>query len=148
MKCPYCAKDTKVVDKREAGDPEVTRRRRECVKCERRFTTYERVEEYDLLVIKKDGSREKFSRDKILRGLVRSCEKRPIPIEQIEHIADNVENDIRKRELREIPSKRIGEIIMRRLKSLDKVAYIRFASVYRDFQDVEKFEEEVKRLSR
>lgn len=146
MKCPYCKQDTKVVDKREAGEPEVTRRRRECLKCQRRFTTYERVEEIDLMVVKKDGSRERFDRKKLITGVMHACEKRPVPVEKIEGIADSIEVELRKRDVKEVPSKKIGEMVIRRLRSLDKVAYIRFASVYREFEDVEKFEEEVKKL--
>lgn len=146
MKCPYCKHDTKVVDKRESGESHVSRRRRECLKCSRRFTTYERLEEFSLMVVKKDGSREKFIREKLIKGLARACEKRPISLEKIEEIADSIEIELRKKDIREVPSRKVGEMVIKRLRSLDKVAYIRFASVYREFKDVEMFEEEVKKL--
>jgi len=145
MNCRFCNADTKVVDKRESAD-DVTRRRRECLKCERRFTTYERVENSDFVVTKKDGRREKFSREKLTKGLVRACEKRPIAMEKIDAVVDAIESEIRKKDLKEITSKRIGEMVIRKLRSLDKVAYIRFASVYREFEDVHMFEEELKKL--
>jgi len=147
MKCPYCAHDeNQVLDSRDSEDLSSVRRRRECLKCSKRFTTYERVETIDLFVIKKDGRREQFNRNKLLTGIQKACEKRPISMDTIEETANEIEQDLRKRETTEIPSKLIGELVMRRLKVLDKVAYIRFASVYRAFGDVGSFEKEVKNL--
>ena len=146
MKCPYCGNaSTKVLDSRETSD-EVTRRRRECLKCEKRFTTYERIEMLDLFVIKKDGKREMFDREKIRRGIVRACEKRDIPFEKIEKVIDDIETEIRRKDSTEIKSKDVGNIVMKYLRKLDNVAYIRFASVYREFTDVESFEEELHKL--
>jgi transcriptional repressor NrdR len=147
MKCPYCAdNENQVLDSRDSEDLSSVRRRRECLKCSKRFTTYERIETIDLFVIKKDGRREQFNRSKLLTGLQKACEKRPISMDTIEETANEIEQDLRRRETTEIPSKLIGELVMRRLKVLDKVAYIRFASVYRAFGDVESFEKEVKNL--
>ncbi|MBI1934811.1 transcriptional repressor NrdR [Candidatus Woesearchaeota archaeon] len=147
MKCPYCNYDeTQVIDTRETENLEATRRRRECLKCNKRFTTYERVEEADIVVVKKDGRRERFQRQKVLNGVLEACEKRQIALEKIEKLVDDVESDLRKRDSVEVESKIIGELLMKKLKSLDKVAYIRFASVYREFEDVEKFEEELEKL--
>lgn len=147
MKCPYCGNaDTKVLDSREAEEDSTTRRRRECLKCEKRFTTYERVEMTDLVVLKKDGRREKFSRDKVLAGLVKACEKRPVPKEKIESAVSDIERELKNLDSTEIDSTKIGEMVMRKLKSLDKVAYIRFASVYKEFADIETFEQELKKL--
>ena len=149
MKCPYCNyEETQVIDTRETENLETTRRRRECLKCNKRFTTYERVEEADIVVVKKDGRRERFERQKLLNGILKACEKRPISLEKIEKIVDEVESDLRKRDSVEVESKTIGEIVMKRLKSLDKVAYIRFASVYREFEDLERFEEELEKLQK
>lgn len=149
MKCPYCgAEETKVVDKREASDLAVTRRRRECLKCGKRFTTYERVELLDLMVVKKDGKREQFSREKLEKGILRACEKRPISQEKIEKLINEIEAKIRNEDTTEVESKFIGELVMRKLKSLDKVAYIRFASVYQEFGDIESFQEELKKLTK
>ena len=149
MKCPYCNnKETKVLDKRETEDLSVTRRRRECLKCKKRFTTYEKVEEFELVIAKKDGKRERFDRHKLLIGIIKACEKRPVSMEKIEKIVDNIELDLRDKVKSEIPSKKIGEMVMRKLRSLDKVAYIRFASVYREFEDLEKFEEELGKLQK
>ena len=149
MKCPYCGyEETQVIDTRETENLETTRRRRECLKCNKRFTTYERVEEADIIVVKKDGRRERFERKKLLDGILKACEKRPIPLEKIEKLVDEVESDLRKRDSVEVESKVIGEIIMKKLKSLDKVAYIRFASVYREFEDIESFEEELEKLQK
>lgn len=146
MQCPYCShKETKVVDKRETDSLEVTRRRRECLKCEKRFTTYERVE-IDLRVIKKDSRREAFSREKVKNGMLRACEKRPVTMEQIEMAVDKIESALRGRSSDEIKSTIIGELVSRELKRLDKVAYIRFASVYKGFEDIESFATEVKQL--
>ena len=142
MRCPFClSEDTHVVDKRDAEN--TTKRRRECLHCKKRFTTFERVEDTDIMVVKKDGRREKFSREKLRAGIARACEKRPVSQEQINNIVDEIEKTIRKEE-KEVSTKLIGELIMKNLKKLDKVAYIRFASVYRDFKDVRDFEKEIK----
>lgn len=149
MKCPYCNyEETQVIDTRETENLEATRRRRECLKCNKRFTTYERVEEADIVVVKKDGKRERFERQKLLNGILKACEKRPIPLEKIEKLVDEVESDLRKRDSVEVESKVIGEITMKKLKALDKVAYIRFASVYREFEDLGRFEEELGKLQK
>jgi transcriptional repressor NrdR len=147
MRCPYCSsEDLKVIDKR-TSDEKAIRRRRECLKCGKRFTTYERIESVELIVVKKDGQRERFDRDKLKRGIIRSCEKRPITNETIDRMMDEIEAELRGGDDVEIPSKKIGELVMRKLKRIDKVAYIRFASVYREFEDIESFQEELKKLS-
>ena len=147
MKCPFCeAPETKVVDKRVSEDSETNRRRRECLACGRRFTTYERVEMGNFLVVKKDGARERFNRDKILKGLIKACEKRPIEMNDIEKVVDEVERDIMTTDSHEIKSDEIGKIIMKKLKKLDDVAYIRFASVYRQFASISSFEKELEKL--
>ncbi|MCX6777817.1 MAG: transcriptional regulator NrdR [Candidatus Micrarchaeota archaeon] len=147
MRCPYCSHmETKVLDSRDVEDSGITRRRRECLKCEKRFTTYERPEIAEVVVKKKDGRREKFDRAKLRNGVMKACEKRPISTEQIEKIVDEIEMELRRREDIEVPSTQIGELVMRHLKKVDKVAYIRFASVYREFEDIETFEEELHRL--
>ena len=147
MKCPFCeAPETKVVDKRVSEDSETNRRRRECLACGRRFTTYERVEMGNFLVVKKDGTRERFNRDKILKGLIKACEKRPIEMNDVEKVVDEVERDIMTRDSHEIKSDEIGKIIMEKLKKLDDVAYIRFASVYRQFASISSFEKELEKL--
>ncbi|MEK6876347.1 MAG: transcriptional regulator NrdR [Nanoarchaeota archaeon] len=149
MKCPYCNyEETQVIDSRDTENLETTRRRRECTKCNKRFTTYERVEEADIVVVKKDGKRERFERQKVLNGVIKACEKRPISLEKIEKVIDDVESDLRKRDSVEVESKVIGEIVMKKLKTLDKVAYIRFASVYREFEDLDRFEEELEKLQK
>ena len=149
MKCPYCNyEETQVIDTRETENLETTRRRRECLKCNKRFTTYERVEEADIIVVKKDGKRERFERQKLLNGILKACEKRSIPLDKIEKLVDEVESDLRKRDSVEVESKIIGEIAVKRLKTLDKVAYIRFASVYREFEDLDRFEEELEKLQK
>ena len=149
MRCPYCNfEETKVIETREADDPEVTRRRRECLKCAKRFTTYERTEMLDLRVIKKNGDIQTFNRNKILNGIVKACEKRPIKIEKIEKVVDDIETELRKQESTEIQSKLIGELVMEKLKDLDHVAYIRFASVYREFKDLKEFEKELKNINK
>ena len=135
------------METREAEDSDVTRRRRECLKCSKRFTTYERVEMLELRIVKKNGDIEGFNRSKVLRGMVRACEKRPIKIEKIEKIVDEIESELRKQESVEVPSKLIGELIMKKLNALDHVAYIRFASVYREFKDIKEFEKELKKLN-
>tara|TARA_Y100000310_G_scaffold344866_1_gene460107 strand:+ start:1278 stop:1730 length:453 start_codon:yes stop_codon:yes gene_type:complete len=147
MKCSFCNhEETQVIDSRETENLEVTRRRRECQKCHRRFTTYERAEFSEIVVVKKDGKRERFERQKLINGLLKACEKRPITLEKIEDIVDLVESDLRKRDSAEVPSKTIGELSMKKLKTLDKIAYIRFASVYHEFEDLERFDEEVDKL--
>ncbi len=148
MRCPYClSTNTCVVDSRDSEDFETTRRRRECFKCGKRFTTYERVEMVDLTVLKKDGRREQFSTSKLLNGILKACEKRPISIEMINRVVADIERDLRSRDRTEVSSQEIGEMVMRKLRNLDKVAYIRFASVYREFEDVASFAKEIKRLS-
>ena len=149
MKCPYCNfEETQVIDTRETENLEATRRRRECMKCNKRFTTYERVEEADIIVVKKDGRRERFQRQKVLNGIVEACEKREIPLEKVEKLVDDVESDLRKRDSVEVESRVVGEIVMKKLKILDKVAYIRFASVYREFEDLDRFTEELEKLQK
>ncbi|MBD3310271.1 transcriptional repressor NrdR [Candidatus Woesearchaeota archaeon] len=146
MKCPYCGSaDTKVLDKRDSDDMQATRRRRECLKCNKRFTTYERVE-IDLRVIKKDSRMEQFDREKLKRGIMEACEKRPVSMAKIEKLLDDIENELRSHETHEIPSEMIGELVMDKLKGMDKVAYVRFASVYRQFKDVSEFAKEIKGL--
>jgi transcriptional repressor NrdR len=147
MKCPYCgSKETEVVETRDSEDLETIRRRRECLKCKKRFTTYERIENVNLVVIKKDGRREQFNRDKLKMGIMRSCEKTKISLETIEKIVTEIERELRGADSVEVESKKIGQMVAQRLKALDKVAYIRFSSVFRRFVDVEDFEREVKRL--
>ncbi|MEW6362438.1 MAG: transcriptional regulator NrdR [Pyrinomonadaceae bacterium] len=147
MRCPFCGhSEDKVVDSREARDGNAIRRRRECLDCGRRFTSYERIDEIPYMVVKKDGRREPFDRGKILSGLLRACEKRPISTSQLERIADEVEKEVQESLDRELPTSEIGRLIMRRLKSLDKVAYVRFASVYLQFEDVSAFMNELKAL--
>jgi transcriptional repressor NrdR len=149
MRCPYCAHiEDKVVDSRESKDGDSIRRRRECLACGRRFTSYERIDEIPFMVVKKDGRRETFERSKVLSGLFRASEKRPISVNQLEAVADEVEKNVQDSLEREMPTTEIGKIIMRRLKSLDKVAYVRFASVYLEFEDVSAFMTELKDLVR
>ena len=147
MLCPYCGFDeSNVLESREAEDGRVTRRRRECLKCKKRFTTYERVENVNLVVLKKDGTREQFNRDKLKNGIIRSCEKTKVSLDDIEKIVTEVERELRGESGVEVESKKIGQLVATRLKKIDKVAYIRFSSVFRRFVDVEDFEKEVKRL--
>ncbi len=147
MQCPACRNvEDKVVDSRESLEGETIRRRRECLKCGRRFTTYERIEEHPLMVVKKDGRREPFDRQKILNGLHRACEKRPVSTEQVEVIADQLEQALAQEFEKEVTSQEIGERLMKALHGLDEVAYVRFASVYRSFKDVGQFMEELKDL--
>lgn len=147
MKCPYCSDDnTRVIDSRPADDNSSIRRRRQCDVCGKRFTTYEKVETIPLIVIKKDKNREAYDRSKIEAGLVKSCHKRPVSIDQIERCLDEIENEIFNKEVREIESTEIGEIVMDKIKNLDAVAYVRFASVYREFKDVNTFMDELKKL--
>ena len=147
MKCPYCGEEnTKVIDSRPAEENNAIRRRRQCLKCKKRFTTYEKVENIPLIVIKKDDIREPYDRGKIEAGIVRSCHKRPVSYEQIVSAVEDVENKIFNMEKKEISSRVIGEIVMERFKELDQVAYVRFASVYREFKDVNTFMDELKKL--
>lgn len=149
MKCPFCGYlEDKVVDSREAREGESIRRRRECLKCERRFTSYERIDEIPYMVIKKDGRREAFDRNKVMSGILRACEKRPVPSAKMDAIVNSVEKYVQDSAERERPTSKIGETIMRRLKELDKVAYVRFASVYLEFEDVTEFMQELKTLVR
>jgi len=147
MKCPYCGStESEVVETRASEDVDTIRRRRECLKCKKRFTTYERIENVNLVVIKKDGKREQFDRDKLKRGIVRSCEKTAVSMEAIEKIVTEIERELRGADSVEVESKKIGQMVASRLKKIDKVAYIRFSSVFKRFVDIEDFEEEVKRL--
>lgn len=147
MKCPFCSHmDDKVVDSREGRAGDLIRRRRQCLKCGRRFTTYERIDEIPYMVIKKDGRREKFDRHKILQGLLRACEKRPVATPKLEALVDEAERYVTEAPERERTTEAIGELLMSRLKKLDKVAYVRFASVYLDFKDVKEFMSELKGL--
>jgi transcriptional repressor NrdR len=147
MKCPFCGfAEDKVVDSRESKEGESIRRRRECLKCEKRFTTYERIDEIPYMVVKKDGRREKFERQKVLNGLLRACEKRPVSIGKLEQIVNDTESYVIDSPERERKTSEIGELIMLRLRNLDKVAYVRFASVYLDFKDVQEFMSELEDL--
>lgn len=149
MRCPFCAHiEDKVVDSREAKDGDSIRRRRECLSCGRRFTSYERIDEIPYMVVKKGGQRELFERNKVLAGLLRACEKRPISMGQLEAIVDDIEKSVQDSTDRELATSEIGKLIMSRLKSLDKVAYVRFASVYLEFEDVSEFMTELKDLVR
>jgi transcriptional repressor NrdR len=143
MKCKFCGSETKVTDKRESSGG--TRRRRECLKCKKRFTTYEKPEEKDIIVVKKDGRREHFADEKLRLGLIKACEKRPVPIGEIDNIVEEIKDKLSKKG-KEVSTKTIGEMVMNKLKKLDKIAYIRFASVYKDFKDVSDFKKEVKEL--
>jgi transcriptional repressor NrdR len=147
MKCPFCGfANDKVVDSRESKEAESIRRRRECLKCGKRFTTYERIDEIPYMVVKKDGRREKFDRQKVLNGLLRACEKRPVPISKLEQIVNEAESFVIESAERERKTSELGELIMNRLRRYDKVAYVRFASVYLDFKDVKEFMNELKDL--
>jgi transcriptional repressor NrdR len=140
MKCPFCAHlEDKVVDSRESKEGDVIRRRRECLECGKRFTSYERIDQIPHMVVKKDGRRERFDRSKVMAGLLRACEKRPVPIRSLEQVADRAEAMVHESPDREVPSVQIGELLMERLRELDKVAFVRFASVYREFKDVDQF---------
>jgi transcriptional repressor NrdR len=146
MQCPFCGtEDTKVIDSRDS-DAFETRRRRECEKCSKRFTTYERIEQSPLIVIKKDGRRESFLPEKLKSGFLRACQKREVSVERIDEAVRDIENALRNEDKTEIPSALIGELVIRKLRKLDKVAYIRFASVYKDFEDVKDFEKEIKSI--
>jgi len=147
VKCPFCANlGDKVVDSRESREGEVIRRRRECLGCGRRFTSYERIEDIPYMVVKKGGSRERFERQKVIAGMLKACEKRPVTVSALEAIADKIESAVQDRSDREMPTAEIGAAVMRELKQLDKVAYVRFASVYRHFSDVGEFMSELKDL--
>ena len=147
MKCPYCGHpESKVIDSRPADENASIRRRRECLSCARRFTTYETVESLPIVVIKKDGSRQSFDRQKVLRGMIRACEKRPVALAELERIADEIEQELQKSMEREIRTEVIGEKVMERLRKGDQVAYVRFASVYRQFKDIDTFMAELNKL--
>ncbi len=149
MKCPYCGfEESKVIDSRPVEDSSAIRRRRECIKCEKRFTTYEKIERVPIMVIKKDKSREAFSPEKLLSGLLKACEKRPVPTEKLEKMVYEIENIIANTMEREITTVQIGELVMDKLKTIDQVAYVRFASVYREFKDINTFMEELNMLLR
>ena len=147
MRCPFCQDpENKVIDSRESHEGAVIRRRRECLQCHRRFTTYERVEELNPLIVKKDGRREGFDRDKMLAGLKKACEKRPVSLEQLDRVVTEIERKLQEAGEKEVPSTFLGEEVMRNLRRLDEVAYVRFASVYRSFRDIAEFMSELKEL--
>lgn len=147
VKCPYCGEpDSKVLDSRATDEETAIRRRRECVKCGQRFTTYERLDKIPLVVVKKGGQREAFDRNKVLHGLVRACEKRSVPVVKLEELVDDVEKELHGRLEREVSSSEIGEMVMERLRDIDEVAYVRFASVYRQFKDINRFMQELQTL--
>ena len=147
MKCPYCEnEDSKVIDSRHTEEGHAIRRRRECEKCGKRFTTYEKIEEMVLVVIKKDGSRETFDRNKILSGIIKACEKRPVPLSEMEKVVDDIERGLNNMMEKEVKSTFIGELVMEKLRDIDEVAYVRFASVYRQFTDINTFISEIEKL--
>ncbi|MCH3964072.1 MAG: transcriptional regulator NrdR [Clostridium sp.] len=147
MKCPYCGyPESKVIDSRSTEDNKAIRRRRECLNCKKRYTTYEKIEDIPILVIKKNMGREYFDRNKILNGLIKACQKRPVSRQQLEGIVDDIEKSINNKMITEINSSDIGEMVMKRLKNVDEVSYVRFASVYRQFKDINTFMEEIKNL--
>ena len=147
MKCPFCSfEDSKVVDSRPTDEGTSIRRRRECLSCGKRFTTYETVESLPMVVVKKDGSRQSFDRRKVLGGMIRACEKRPVPLAELEKIAEEIEQDLQNSMEREISTEAIGEKVMERLRNVDQVAYVRFASVYRQFKDIDTFMTELNKL--
>ncbi len=147
MKCPYCEhSESKVIDSRESRNGFRIRRRRECLSCTKRFTTYEKIEEIPYMVVKKDGSRQPFDSQKLLRGLLKACEKRPVPVSKLEEIVEEIETKLQESPDKEIKTSEIGQLVVKKLKRLDKVAYVRFASVYRDFKDVLEFKEELETL--
>ncbi|MBQ1704525.1 MAG: transcriptional repressor NrdR [Clostridia bacterium] len=147
MRCPYCAyPESKVIDSRPTDESNSIRRRRECLSCGKRFTTYETVESVPMVVVKRDGSRQAFDRNKILNGLLRACEKRPVSLETLEKVVTDIEQNLLNSMDREIPSERVGELVMEELKHVDQVAYVRFASVYRQFKDIDSFMEELNKL--
>lgn len=147
MRCPYCSyEESKVVDSRATDDYTAIIRRRECLRCSKRYTTYEKVEDIPILVVKKDSIRENFNKDKILNGIIKACQKRPVSRKQIQNIVDDIEKTISNKMIVEIKSEDIGEMVMERLKNIDEVSYVRFASVYRQFKDINTFMEEIKNL--
>ena len=147
MKCPYCSHlGDKVVDSRESKEGEVIRRRRECLECGRRFTSYERIDEIPYMVVKKDGSRERFERQKLVAGMLKACEKRPVSVSALEKVADRVEATLQERPEKEIATAEVGQFVMAALKRLDEVAYVRFASVYRNFRDISEFRKQLEEL--
>ena len=147
MKCPFCGHlDDRVVDSRESREGDAIRRRRECARCERRFTSYERIDEIPYMVVKKDGTRERFERQKVIAGMLKACEKRPVSVAILEAVANRVESALHERSDKEMSAEKVGAFVMGELKALDKVAYVRFASVYRDFRDIGEFMEELKGL--
>ncbi len=147
MRCPYCNYiESKVVDSRPTDEGQAIRRRRECIDCGRRFTTYEKVEEIPIIVVKKDGNRQVYNRNKLLNGIIKSCEKRPVSMNEIENIVDDIEKKLSNSLEKEITSREIGEMVMNRLKGIDEVSYVRFASVYRQFKDVNSFMDELKKI--
>ncbi len=147
MKCPYCDYfESKVVDSRPTDEGQAIRRRRECIQCNKRFTTYEKIEEIPLVVIKKDGNRQAYNRNKLLNGIIRACEKRPVSVKQMEEIVDEIEKNLFNSMEKEITTNYIGEMVMNKLKNTDEVAYVRFASVYRQFKDINTFMDELKKL--
>ena len=147
MKCPFCGyTESKVIDSRPSDEGEKIRRRRECIACTKRFTTYERVESISLIVIKKDGTREEFNREKIMDGIVRACQKRPVSVQQMENAVNEIEHQLANSLDREVTTNLIGEMVMQKLKEIDEVSYVRFASVYRQFKDINTFMEELKKL--
>lgn len=147
MKCPFCSyEEHKVIDSRPVEESNSIRRRRECLKCQKRFTTYERVESISLIVIKKDGTREEFNREKIMDGIVRACQKRPVSVQQMENAVNEIEHQLANSLDREVTTNLIGEMVMQKLKEIDEVSYVRFASVYRQFKDINTFMEELKKL--
>lgn len=149
MKCPFCGYlDSKVMDSRPTDEGSIIRRRRECPKCKKRFTTYERVDELPIMVIKKSGNREVFDPHKIINGLIKACEKRPVTMEKLQDIANDVEKELKNSMEQEVESQKIGEMVMKRLKNADEVAYVRFASVYRQFKDINSYIEEIKKLQK
>lgn len=149
MRCPYCDTDKdKVIESTSTNESKAIRRRRECLACKKRFTTYERIDEQSIMVVKKDKRREPFRREKLLRGIIRSCEKRPVSVEQLEQFVSDIEKEIKDKMSKEITSEEIGKIIMSCLPALDQIAYVRFASVYREFKDVNEFINEIKQVSK
>ncbi|MBL7083512.1 MAG: transcriptional regulator NrdR [Candidatus Aminicenantes bacterium] len=147
MRCPYCEhSESKVIDSRESKNGLSIRRRRECLSCKRRFTTYEKIEEILFMVVKKDGRRQSFDNQKLLRGLLKACEKRPVPLVKLEEIVEEIESKLQERAEKEMNASEIGKFVMKKLKVLDKVAYVRFASVYREFKDVAEFKQELESL--
>jgi transcriptional repressor NrdR len=147
MKCPYCGSlGDKVVDSRESKEGDSIRRRRQCLQCEKRFTSYERIDEIPYMVVKKDGRRERFDRQKVLSGLLKACERRPVPVTELESIVDRVEQSLQESSDKEVGASEVGEFVMSQLKRLDQVAYVRFASVYRDFKDAHEFVETIRGL--